>query len=107
MSRELSVEEIERLKNLLASFEWETEDAAFVHSFTKGPHYSRLEALCDLALRAKAAEQRAGELVEALDKLYKFTYGVLDRRRLQFKPEEYGPMKEAKEAIAKSTPREK
>ncbi len=36
---------------------------------------------------------------EAPEKLYSFTFGVLSRRRLAFKPEEYGPMKEARAAL--------
>ena len=54
MSRELSVEEIEKIRA--------RHDLDFEHSRTSRANNLEIHALCDLALRAKAAEHRAGEL---------------------------------------------
>ena len=69
----------------------------------------KLKALCDLALRAKAAEQRAGELVEALESWEKYIqyvekhgFGIAGSEMLRF--EETKKALKNYRVLTKSTP---
>ncbi len=69
MSRELSVEEIESIRS------YADDQIDPLH-----PDFGQVIALCDMALRAKAAEQRAGELAKALEATHNIALRLCDAK---------------------------